>query len=441
MIDRLGTLLRDYPLVAGFSFALLLAAVLLSGLGVLMQRGGYSLKPLVWFGVLFTIIALPQAMLHLADALAFAREARMPSPTSTAATTSRTAPAPQPWRSLLGAETDPALITDPRAPLAPLLDAAEDARMAFSADAGGSSVLVARFADHERALDAFEAYGRQFGLPGLRRDDAAGYTGQRFARTDGDWLHVLVAGSELYAWSAPTQARALERRIALFGAPIATATNVTKSRKAHQLRLVTGRLPVSTMLMIGSAMLIATVLWFFWGLAWAARLAPANVHGAPASVAELRAALLRLEAPGLQIRPGADGSITLDWTADARWLDLMRANQRRLTERYVLQFDETRHRVRVREFFSRVDAAAGLDGLRLDWHTGTGIRLFHFEQSTVAGVQLDAQGRPTGALSHTLTLDAQALKRPAIDTVLRAGWSWQPVLIDRAPDWLRGLTG
>ena len=59
----------------------------------------------------------------------------------------------------------------------------------------------------------------------------------------------------------------------------------------------------------------------------------------------------------------------------------------------------------------------------------------------MAGVQLDARGRPTGALSHTLTLDAQALKRPALDTVLRAGWSWQPVLIDRAPAWLRWLTG
>ena len=105
----------------------------------------------------------------------------------------------------------------------------------------------------------------------------------------------------------------------------------------------------------------------------------------------------------------------------------------RRTHRLQLRLDESRRRVRVTEYVSAVNASAGLGGLRLDWHKATGISFFEVRRDTVFGVQLDAQGRPTGALSRTLRFDLQALRRPAQELVLRAGWSWQPVLIDLPP--------
>ena len=108
----------------------------------------------------------------------------------------------------------------------------------------------------------------------------------------------------------------------------------------------------------------------------------------------------------------------------------MGAQALRRTHRLQLRLDESRRRVRVTEYVSAVNASAGLGGLRLDWHKATGISFFEVRQDTVFGVQLDAYGRPMGALSRKIRFDLQALKRPAQELVLRAGWSWQPVLID-----------
>jgi hypothetical protein len=135
------------------------------------------------------------------------------------------------------------------------------------------------------------------------------------------------------------------------------------------------------------------------------------------------------------------GAVTLDWNyADARWLDLMRLQRMKRTHRLILDLDEPAHTVRVREFWSELDASAGVDGARLAWRGQRGVQFYALEHRRVFGLQLDANGHPTGESSSAYTFDLQAMKAPAIAAVSRAGWRWQPTLLN-APSWLRWVTG
>ncbi|MGQ0620914.1 MAG: hypothetical protein ACT4QA_13490 [Panacagrimonas sp.] len=435
-------LFQTSPVIPAVGGAALILLLVLLVLGSAMHRAGVSLRPLVWFVVFFLIVGAPQAALHVLDAIAFHRLVAS-RPIVAAAPEARVSLTPRPWADLIGVDADPALSIDPRASLRQVFGTATEARLAAAIDRADPSatVLVSRFPGRAHALDAFEAYGMLFQLQGLQRKASDGWTGQRFGNAD--WMHVAVAGNELYAWTGASRQAVLDRRTQALGPPpLQQAVDSAPALRAHETRRVTQRLTGSPAALSAfvAINLTAAVFWFFWGLAWSARITPSSSSLPPQSAAELRLRLLNLEPPDMRVSAGPDGSVVLDWKVDAQWFDLMNLQKKRYTQRYVLSLDDVSQRVRVREYVSAFDATAGIGGLRFNWQLATGVQLFRLEKTTVFGLQLNADGRPTGEWRRTLTLDVQALKRPAIEAVLRAGWAWQPVLIE-APSALRWLTG
>lgn len=449
-MSRLIDFAQQQPLAA--ALALMLPAVLLLVLlpiGLSMRSAGLSLKPLVWFIVFFAIIALPNIGLHVGGAVLAYRQAAAsaatPSdgadPPSAAPSRRAAAPRPVPWSDVFGPRADPQLSIDARDKLPMVFGQASEARMVFGVDGLGSSVTAARFDSRDDALAAFEVFGQVFQLPGLTRAAADGWSGPRFGQGD-DWMHLVAAGHELYAWTGPRDWVLAQRTRVLGPAPenplaAAADTSAQPPSPANPLRDgLRARWPLLAALV--GVVLAASMFWFFWGSAWAARISP-PAELPRRSADELRGALLAIEQPDLRVSAGSRGTVLLDWETSAQWLDLMRVHQKRHVQRYVLHLDDD-HKVRVREYFSQFDGSVGLDGLNLQWQKATGIQFFRFEKTITLGLQLDAGGRPTGQLHDVLTLDVQALKRPAIEAVLRAGWTWQPVVWDGPPA-LRWLTG
>lgn len=421
---------QHYPMLAGMAFGVLILAGLGLVFGVLMHQAGLSLKPLLWFLVLIGLIGGPQAIMQVLDVVAFQRQAGQPAMESVALR-------PVSWKTVFGPEADPDLITDPRVPLQAVLAGAQAASLSFNAE--GESALAARFDSPQAVAQALAAYVAFFQLDQADGSNETGRTGQRYAGT-GEWNHVVAAGNELYAWTGPSRASVESRRVQSLGAIPATA----KTQRAHEARLVTGSLGWNIMLPFAVVNLIVVVLWFFWGAAWAARVMPeATLATSPMGATNVRQRILAAygaDSP-VQVSTNADGSLTLDWRyGDAQWLDLMRIHKFKRTERLVLQLDEADHTVRVREYWSAFEASAGADGAHMQWQAASGMQFFRLEQERVFGVQLDAQGRATGELSKTIRFDLQAMKRPALQAVLNAGWNWQPTLL-AGPAWLRWLTG
>lgn len=417
---------HHYPMLAGIAFGLLVVVVLGLFVGVLMHQAGLSLKPLVWFFGLLALVGGPQAVLHGLDAVAFSRQ-----PSAQPA-----APDLQPvdWNRVFGADADPALLTDPRTPLQAVLGEAQAASLSFAAT--GESALAARFDGHAQSLSAFRAYVAFFQL-GSGQEVPTGWTARR---NSGEWNHVVVAGNELYAWTGASRERVEARRAEALG----SAASPARTPRAHEARLVTGRLDWRLMLPFAALNLLVVVWWFFWGAHWATRLpAAARMAAAPVSVAQLQERVLRAYGADTPVQASLaqDGSITLDWRyADARWLDLMRAHKLTRLHRVVLRPDTARHTVRVSEYWSAFDASAGIVQVQVAWHAASGIRFFQLEQHGVLGVQLDQQGRPTGDLSQVFRFDLQAMKGPAMQAVTGAGWNWQPGFFN-GPAWLSWLTG
>ena len=63
---------------------------------------------------------------------------------------------------------------------------------------------------------------------------------------------------------------------------------------------------------------------------------------------------------------------------------------------------------------------------------------FQLEQARVFGLQLNAAGEPSHALSYAYKFNLQEMKEPLKQAVLLAGWSWQPVVWN-APSWVKWL--
>ncbi|MCQ8102703.1 hypothetical protein NP590_01190 [Methylomonas sp. SURF-2] len=446
MMETLSLWLSEYPLLAGMAFGLFVLLLLGLVFGTLMRRAGMSLKPLVWFFVLMLLVAGPQAVMHILDVLAFQKQ-RAAVPSAEPGATGDRQLAPIPWQQVFGPDADPDLIVDPRQPLQVILGEAEQAALSFSKRA--TSALAARFSSPAQAARARTLYAGFFQFAQATGSDALGWTAQRYAGA-GEWNHVVVAGAELYAWTAADRDSVIEQRERALG-PMGAAgltplslsgTQTARPKRAHEARLVTDNLDWRFMLPFAIVNLAAAVLWFFWGAAWAARTSPkTTAPPAPATalIGKLLSAYPSESAVKTVLNP--DGSITLDWNyADAAWFDLMRAHRMKRTQRLLLQPDPAGHTVRVREYWSSFDASAGVNGLRLSWYAATGIQFFRLEQQREFGVQLGAGGRPNGALSHAYRFDLQAMKQPAIDAVTAAGWRWQPVLLT-GPGWLRWLTG
>lgn len=442
-MDRITTWARENPQFAGILFFSVVLTFLLGLFAWTMLRTGASLRPLIWFAGFFGIVAGPQLVVHLCDGFILSR-ARNAGFVELPATPARKAVAPAltpvPWETVFGPDADPGLTVDPKISLAPVLKEAREAKLSFRSS--GDSALAARFDSPEAALRALNRYGEFFAFAHARGSDATGWTGQRHSG-EGEWVHMVVAGSEFYAWTSASRATALENRARALG-PATDADDTTFIEQPSPVpQLASTRLKDNwrVMVLMMTLNLAAAVGWFFKGSAWAGRV-EAPLTAQPAAVQTLRDSVLALNDRDLPtqatLRP--DGGIEIDWRyADARWFDLMNVHQMRRTHRLVLSFDEAARIVRVREYWSEFDGSAGRDGLQLNWKMQTGIQFFAYNHQRVLGVQLGPDGKPTGELSKAYTFDLQALKRPIIEAVTGSGWKWQPVAWN-APSWLRWAT-
>jgi len=424
----------EYPVLIGIAVfpanSLLLACLL----GILMCRAGVSIKPLVFFFGFLAIVAVPQMVVHLLDALVHERQIRQQ---PTEETTTTTAPVrsstlePVSWDIVFGPKADPSLITDAKRGLDYILSDALEAKISFNA--AGESALAARFANAGAAATALNRYGSFFQFAQVTGCDAGGWTGRRF-NGQGEWNHVVATGNEVYAWSGSTKENVQAIRIRSLG-PLqieasstsvgASATSSVSSKTQISTRLASSWRAMTAFLVINLSL---AVFWFFKGSAWCVRQSP-QPGTRPEPAASLRDRLFALNQQDMPLQvivSPNNKTLEITWRyGDAQWLDLMRAHKMR--------------RTRVVEYWSAFDASAGLNDLRLDWTAATGMQFFGFEHRRVFGVQLDTGGKPTGELSKAYTFNLQELKQPIIEAVTASGWTWQPVMWN-APGSLRWLT-
>ena len=416
--------------------------LVLAVVSVAMLRSGASMRPIIWFVGFFAIVAVPQATIHLLDGLVLRRlNAKPPTTSNPVITEPNSQLQPVPWATVFGPKADPDLITDAKRGLDAILHNAVEAKLSFNRD--GESALAARFESPEAAAAALTKYGSFFAFAQARGSDATGWTARRHGG-QGEWVHVVSAGPELYAWTATTRERVLEHRIRAFGPLSAADLAATPSGESiANNRLVSKRLASNPRLMTAIVLLNLTFacLWFFKGSAWAARVEGSQALR-PIATDALRRELLALppSAHPIKVTTRPDGRLEINWNyADSRWMDLMRLHQMKRTHKLVLEFEESSRTVRVREYWNAFDASAGAGQLKGEWKQQTGIQFFAIEHKRVFGAQLDSTGKPTGELSRAYTFDLQALKRPIIEKVTGAGWTWQPVTWN-APVPLRWLT-
>ncbi len=449
MMERTLSWIRENPQLAAVGFGAVIVCLALTILATAMSRGGASLRPIIWFAGFFAIVAGPQAAVHVLDGLVLARERSErknisnSSGAEAAIAVSRTL-APVQWADVFGPKADPMLITDAKRGLAAILSDAEEAKLSFNT--AGESALAARFPSPASAAAALNSYGTFFAFAQARGSDDGGWTARRHGG-QGEWVHVVSAGPELYAWTGATREAVVARRVAALGPiPDDQGDGLSSESSAPSTRAVSKRLASSPAVIIGlvSLNLFAAVGWFFKGSAWAARVTPVAAVK-PVSADGLNGQLLALNGRTQPIAitratDGSSGALEVNWKyADARWFDLMRVQRMTRTHRLVLFLDESTHTVRVREFWSAWDAAAGLDGIRSTWTMNTGIQFFAVDHQRVFGAQLGADGRPTGELTHAYTFDLQSLKAPLIEVITQSGWKWQPVTWN-APAAFRWLT-
>jgi hypothetical protein len=441
-MERIVTWARENPQFAGLSFGATILIIVFTVLATSMIKSEVSIRPLIWFGGFFAIVAAPQAFIHFMDGWVL-RTAASPAANDRAEPerVSTTVLKPVPWPVVFGPKADPDLITDAKHGLSQILGDAVEAKLSFNAD--GESALAARFTSPAAAEAARDAYGNFFAFADVRGSDAGGWTARRHAG-QGEWVHLVTAGPELYAWTGAGREQVVGNRVRALGPLDDSGPGIASPNSAQtNPRLLSHRLRARPVFMtvFVSLNLVAAVLWFFKGSAWSARIDPDQVAWA-ASKEDLQASLLRQQKSDIPteatLQP--DGSLAIDWRyADARWFDLMKVHQIKRAHRLVLTFDEADRTVRVREYISAFDASLGADGLRLAWKAQTGIQFFQFEKRRVVGVQLGTNGVPTGDLSQSYTFNLQSLKAPIIEKVTQAGWRWQP-LTWNAPAGLRWLT-
>ncbi len=437
--------LKANPGVA-VSSALLIMGLLVSLLFVLLMRtSGQSLRPIAFFLGLFLIIVLPQMAFHLSQAQWPAPEAQETRDDGMAETMG-SVDVPLGWAQehghilhpalLFGPNAETELIRDARTIFPDMLGQAQAAQMAMYPS--GHTLLAARFAQPDEAIQALRGYLAQFQAGPLGGDLGQGIDVPRGAV--GDWAQIRLNGSLLKIWTA-ADAGSLAAFVHSTDEAAPSQSDPTKAAAITGV-YIDPRIKQPGMWLFLIINLAVAVVFFFKGAGWAAREPSAPV-ASPLSGMELVARLKHvnsLDVP-MSVQVGNDGrEITVDWRlADARWLDLARAHRISRSHRLVLNLDEASHRVRVKEFWRDMDASLGAEGVRAEWKLARGIQFFHHEHQRVFGLQFDSSGRPQTDLSYAYTFNIQELRQPFQQAVRAAGWHWQPVLLD-APAWLRWLT-
>jgi len=434
---------REYPAIAGISAFLLISLLLAITLGGMMAKSGASLKPLIFFFGFLAIVGVPQATVHVLDALAHRRAVvaqadakEISGPPNTPAGSDLM---PVAWDVVFGPKVDPALITDARRGFDAILSEATEGKLSFNAS--GESALAARFANSKAAAAALNRYGSFFQFGDATGSDTFGWTGKRY-QGQGEWNHVVAAGNELYAWTGPTRESVVANRIRALG-PIPNSTAPSETLDGISKRQVSTRLSknLPVMLTFMGINLVLAVGWFFKASAWSASVPPATAQAVDLETLRQRLLAMNQTDTPIEVKHGADKrSLEVTWRySDSRWFDLMRLHQMKRIHKLVLEFDTSSHKVRIREYWSAFDASVGAAGLRVDWKASVGMMLFQVDHVRVVGAQFGPDGNLTGELSKAYTFDLQKLKAPFVEAVTGAGWRWQPVMWT-APEPLRWLT-
>ncbi len=423
------------------SLVLLLMGLLVSLLFAwLMRQSGQSPRPVAFFLGFFLIVVLPQFAYHLS-------QVQRPAPAPAEPAVESAAPDPM-WahrdgrflhpRRLFGPNVENELIRDARAIFPDLLGDALAAQMAMFPS--GNTLLAARFDTPDQAARALRGYLALFRAGPLGGDLAQGVDVRR--GSVGDLARIRLNGPLLRIWTAADSWTLADFAGGGVHAPAPASGAQADAAAAGSGFYLDPRLKQPGMWLFLALNLLAAVVFFFKGAAWASR-EPADAKAAIMGGAELAARLAAVNAEDvpMSVRTGVDGrELTVEWRfADARWLDLARAHRLRRSHRLVLSLDEASHTVRVKEYWRDLEAALGADGARAEWRQARGIQFFRYEHERVFGLQFDAEGRPRPELSYAYTFNLQELRQPFRQAVRDAGWNWQPVLLD-APPALRWLT-
>ncbi len=442
-------LLRASPGLIAWSAIFIIAAAVCSVLALLLRRAGASLRPLAWFAGLILLIGVPQFTVHLLRALdAAPRTAAL---THSLAALDHPAEGIASVRRLFGIDADPKLVVDASAVVGDVVAEATIAK--FAVLPSGESVLLARFDSFRSAERAWVAYLQVTGLAraGGEGDSQRGYA---VSRPAGDRAYVLHRGTMLGVWTGPDDLT-IRRRMATGGfqvparAPLEGAVAqdgpVEAAPQDRRFAWLTPSTPRdhAIVAMAVAAWMFTVVAWFLVGASWAASV-PARPAAAPVDRRELESRLLALnglDVPWRVERGQGEGELCVTWRyAEARWLDLARANGVRRDLRVALWLNERRRTVYAIDYAASLEGSIGRSGAQVAFKRMVGVQFFHLERARTFGIQLDQAGRPTGALSHGYRFDVREMKGPLVQIVTQAGWQWRGRLLPM-PATLRHRTG
>jgi hypothetical protein len=358
------------------SAVMLVAALVLTAVALLMRSAGLSLRPVVFVGVFFAIICVPQLLGH--GVMAVWPKAK---PAVDAAAIAGVGTFARP-ESIFGADVDRARLQDARAVFVEALGGAEVAQLLIHFS--GETAVAARFADEEAARAGAAALWTMFSP---RNTSGDGTTTFGTRTPIGDKIALQRLGRAVFMWTGPDRA-AIEARMR----QTRVLTTPTDIRPPWVAAFDSGRVAGGAIVIL----VILASLWFLKGAAWAARVQPAGIVQTPLSAAGLDQRIAALASPTVPVTRLSDGrwEVRVDYDTPGEVG----------MHRYVLELDESSHRVKVLEYLGRRESPSG----EYNWKLQRGITFFR---------------RGPG-------VDLQQTTGPLIRTVTDAGWTWQPLLFD-----------
>ena len=288
----------------------------------------------------------------------------------------------------------------------------------------GGRFAAYRFATADAARDALAGWReRRLAKSHVSSSESVDVGALHYARYVFGGVHGLgwVSGTWLFTAEAP-DAGALAALIAASGAGGVGAAGWVGS-------------PLTIAVVAGLVVIAVLLLNYLLMRLLLSRLAAAPAAGVAAvDRTALEQRLLALNAPECPwlVRRDDRADLLVEWKfADAAWWGVLAKSGLRKAYRLRLYFDETGHRCGALDEFGEVDWSAGV----------LGAPRVYFQRSFFRGVQLMRKERgvaygfkaPTGGAGKVLdySFDINALKRPVIEAVTGAGWTYQPILWPR----------
>ena len=428
------------------------AVLLVCGLFVLiMSRSGISLRPLVFFLGLFSIVVMPQLIGHLVNAV---------EPGSMPVTTAQGTPMVISGMAIWSLEARDGALVDPVAAFGPMAGSVrQDMRGIYqrrmpglqAADVvqwpTGESSMALVFDSEGDATNGLLAYLGMYQVAVELDRGGAEVKGSR--GLGGDRMHLQRSGGAMLVFTALNDEMLNARMAAcpVLAAPV-EPNEVMQAEASVGNALFPTLQPLKRMFqpvwmqLIGVLLMVLVAsIWFFKGVVWASSV-PAGAVAVPLHADVLRERLLavnKADVP-MEVTSLDDGRSEITWRyADAKWMGLMKAHGMKRTHRMLLGLDAASKVVRVTEQWSTLDWSAGAGGGRKAWTNSVGINFFQVDHKRAYGLQFGPDGHAKSDLSYIYTFNLQELKAPFIAAVTQAGWTWKPVLIE-APTALRWAT-